>query len=720
MRGATSMRVMNNSVGSRANMSNTTLNPPVISLPHAQQLWNQWEIQCLVLGSFLLQVFLLFFPSIRKRSTSRVLSSLLWIAYLLADYVATYTLGRLTLHLDDPRHQLLLFWTPFLLLHLGGQETLTAFSTEDTLLWKRHLLSLVSQILLAVYIVTKSWKVVSTKQLLAPMVLMFISGTIKYAERTWALVTAGSSMTPGSNTMSDYVLSVETSVLDDSQSYFQRLHTFLLSNDDTDRDTAVTAVVDYEGLVEVAGKGIRICLDFLTDMTPFLMWNKGDIIDRTIRKLRGLRKPELRHQIAYKLAEIQLSLIYDFMYTKYGVLQYQLNLAYSGMERLVTFGATSVALVLFLMADLDGQFAGDVRADVVVSYVLLAGAVALDLSSIFMVISSYWPYLPGRNPSGEDGFPGKSAMFNVTKLVQPLGKGLWSGQMAQYNLIGECINEKNANIFKWALRKVGLVSDIKHVQVSPSLKEFLFTKLLEIADTKLVTDYWTWDSSKFSGHWARWALEATAEGRSIDQSILKLEGGTVAAVVLMWHLITDMCFYVTTDDEEDEEEEGGRSSSLHMDMSRQLSEYVMYLVGKCGVKNGSNGQFEFGKLRRDVRKALSHQRFSGGRLEHSKVILYGYEGHGFFTARASAAAKELLKIKRPAERWEIIATVWVEMLCYLAQNCEAALHIKNLSTGGEFITHVRVLSIILGVPFLREAWQAQVQDDTKYSDFVMF
>ncbi|KAF7097744.1 hypothetical protein CFC21_099533 [Triticum aestivum] len=697
---------MNTSVGSPADMRNTTTHgTSIISLPGAQQLWNQWEIQCLVLASFSLQVFLLFFSGMRKRRRSSALSLLLWIAYLLADYAATFTLGRLTLHLDDPRHQLLLFWTPFLLLHLGGQETITAFSTEDTLLWKRHLLSLVSQVMMSIYIVTKSWHVVSTKQLMAPMVLMFIAGTIKYAERSWALMTAGSSMTPGSSSMSDYVLNVESNVLEDSESYFQRLHDFL-SRDSRGR-------VDYEGLVDVAGKGIRIWLDFLTDMTPFLMWNKGDTIDRAIRKLRGLENPELRQQIGYKLAEIQLSLVYDFMYTKYGVLQYHLNLINSGVERLVTFGATTAALVLFLKADLHGQFAGDVRADVVVSYVLLAGAVALDLSSTFMVMSSFWPYLPGRSPFGKDGFLGKHVMFNLTKLVNPLGKRLWSGQMAQYNLIGECIHEKQANFFVWALRKVGLVSDVTHVQVSPDLKKFLFTKLLDIGTTKQVTEYWKWDFGTFSGQWARWALEATEEGRSVDKKKLNLEGGTVAAIVLMWHMTTEMCLYTTTDNGKD-------SSSMHRDMSRQLSEYVLYLVGKCGVKNGSNGHFEFGKLRRDVKKALAHQRFSGGRLEQSEVVLYGYEGHGFFTLRASDAAKELLKITRPAERWELIATVWTEMLCFLAQNCEAAFHIKNLTTGGEFVTHVRVLSIILGIPFIREAWQAQAKDDTEYSDFVMF
>lgn len=700
---------MNTSVASRADMRNTTsLHQPIISLPHAQQLWNQWEIQCLVLASFFLQVFLLFFSGVRKRRNSSVLSLLLWVAYLLADYVATFTLGRLTLHLDDPRHQLLLFWTPFLLLHLGGQETIAAFSTEDSLLWKRHLLSLVSQVLLAVYIVSKSWHVVSTKQLMPPTVLMFIAGAIKYAERTWALMTAGNSMTPASSSISDHVLNVEGSVLDDAVSYFHRLFGLL---SDIGRDKKIY----YEGLVEVAGKGIRISLDFLTDMTPFLMWTKGDIIDRAIGKLKDLENPELRHQIVYKLAEIQLSLIYDFMYTKYGVLQYHLSLVNSGIQRLVTFGATSTALALFLRADLDGQFVDDARADVIVSYVLLAGAVALDLSSTFMVLSSYWPYLPGRSPFGNDGFPGKGVLFNLNRLAQPLGKGLWSEEMAQYNLIGGCIHEKQANLLVRALLKLGLMSDIKRVQVSAELKELVFRKLLDVGTTRIVNNYWDWDSSKFRGQWARWALEATVEGRSIDQSLLQLDGGTIAAVVIMWHIITEMCFYTTTAADSKDS-----STSLHRDMSRQLSNYVMYLVGKCGIKSGSNGHFEFGKVRRDVRKALSHRRFSGRRLEQSEVILYGYEGHGFFTSRASAAAKELLKITAPAQRWELVATVWVEMLCYLAQNCEAGFHIKNLSTGGEFITHVRILSIILGIPFLREKWQTEAKDDDEYSDFVMF
>ncbi|KAM0834644.1 hypothetical protein ACQ4PT_063460 [Festuca glaucescens] len=172
-------------------------NPPEpqhnrLTVAHAQQLWNEWEIQCLVLVSFSLQVFL-FFAGFRKRYRNRVLNMLLWLAYLLADTVAVFVLGRLTrVGGDDP---LVLFWAPFMLLHLGGQETITAFSMEDCALWERHLLNLTTQVALAIYVVGKQWQ--GNKQLVAPMVLIFVSGTAKYVERIWILGRAGS-WAPGS------------------------------------------------------------------------------------------------------------------------------------------------------------------------------------------------------------------------------------------------------------------------------------------------------------------------------------------------------------------------------------------------------------------------------------------------------------------------------------------------------------------------------------------
>uniref|UniRef100_A0A0E0RJH0 DUF4220 domain-containing protein n=1 Tax=Oryza rufipogon TaxID=4529 RepID=A0A0E0RJH0_ORYRU len=108
--------------------------------------------------------------------------------YLSADSVAILVLGHLAVREREPGHQLVSFWAPFVLVHLGGQDTITAFSRQDNELWLRHLLNLVTQVAVAGYVVAKaSWPDV---RLRAAMIITFVSGSIKYAERTLCLYLA--------------------------------------------------------------------------------------------------------------------------------------------------------------------------------------------------------------------------------------------------------------------------------------------------------------------------------------------------------------------------------------------------------------------------------------------------------------------------------------------------------------------------------------------------
>jgi hypothetical protein len=149
-------------------------------------LWNEWEIQILVLVSFALQVFLLSFAWMRRRSISRVLRIPLWLMYLLAEFTTTYTLGHMSIGCKAGEHQqLMAFWAPFLLVHLGGQDTITAYAMEDSQLWLRHLLTFAVQALGAGYVLYKYMG--SRGPLVAPAVLMFTVGVLKNAERVWSL-----------------------------------------------------------------------------------------------------------------------------------------------------------------------------------------------------------------------------------------------------------------------------------------------------------------------------------------------------------------------------------------------------------------------------------------------------------------------------------------------------------------------------------------------------
>jgi hypothetical protein len=118
-------------------------------------LWNEWAIQILVLLSFTLQLVLLLFAGIRRSKASAVLRLLLWLAYQLADSTALYALGHLSLSNAPRDHHLVAFWAPFLLLHLGGPDNITAYALEDNQLWKRHLLTLIVQVLGATYVLYK-------------------------------------------------------------------------------------------------------------------------------------------------------------------------------------------------------------------------------------------------------------------------------------------------------------------------------------------------------------------------------------------------------------------------------------------------------------------------------------------------------------------------------------------------------------------------------------
>lgn len=103
------------------------------------------------------------------------------------------------------------FWAPFLLLHLGGPDTITAYSSEDNELWLRHLLGLIVQIAVAFYVFLRSWSRTPVTFLSLPV---FLVGIIKYGERTWVLRSASKnqfrdSLLPAPDPGADYAAFME-------------------------------------------------------------------------------------------------------------------------------------------------------------------------------------------------------------------------------------------------------------------------------------------------------------------------------------------------------------------------------------------------------------------------------------------------------------------------------------------------------------------------------
>ena len=120
----------------------------------AVQWWEEWQIRVLALGSLFLQYFLYFAAPLRKRCIPSWFTFIIWLAYLGSDALAIYALAALfnrhkkqewvSTHRDDARLEAL--WAPILLVHLGGVDSITAYNIEDNELWRRHVLTAVSQV----------------------------------------------------------------------------------------------------------------------------------------------------------------------------------------------------------------------------------------------------------------------------------------------------------------------------------------------------------------------------------------------------------------------------------------------------------------------------------------------------------------------------------------------------------------------------------------------
>ncbi|GJM94552.1 hypothetical protein PR202_ga11207 [Eleusine coracana subsp. coracana] len=143
--------------------------------------WKAWGIQALVLLSFTLQVTLVILAELRRCIDSGVLRFFVWSAYMAADSTAIYVLGHMSVTSRSPEHELMAFWAPFLLMHLGGQDSITAYAIEDNRLWLRHLQTLAVQAAAAGYVLYESFIVGSPSSLLRwATIIMFMVGIFKF------------------------------------------------------------------------------------------------------------------------------------------------------------------------------------------------------------------------------------------------------------------------------------------------------------------------------------------------------------------------------------------------------------------------------------------------------------------------------------------------------------------------------------------------------------
>ncbi|KAF7045422.1 hypothetical protein CFC21_054531 [Triticum aestivum] len=412
------------------------------------QVWKERDIQMTVLTSLTVQLFLLFTGDLRRRRISGLLRSIIWLAYVGADPVAIYAIGLFTEETHNLRREqssgdqtLRLLWAPFLLLHLGGQDTITAFSIEDNNLWLRHLLNLVLQVTLTLYVLWKSFEKLEV-QLLAIAIPIFVAGTIKYGERTWALY----------NGSRDYL-----------GSGYER-------EEKPRRDYRSTHCGDV----------------MATYALNTVLRVRGLLVGRTLFQLGWESQKELVGDFAVhgqregklKIVMVELGMMYDLLYTKAVVLQ-------SRIGRILRCFAEMCMVVAFVLFVANPRLhAHHSRANIVITYTLFVGAMFMESCSVSMVIVSVWTragskkgsFLYWLSCSASSLWNAVMRRFQTNQQQQP--------SMGQFNLVDYSIYEKcMPSLISKVITALGLekkwrnIWHVHHIKVDNEMSNYIETLL---------------------------------------------------------------------------------------------------------------------------------------------------------------------------------------------------------------------------------------------------
>ncbi|KAK3150074.1 hypothetical protein QOZ80_3AG0227520 [Eleusine coracana subsp. coracana] len=608
-----------------------------------KELWNVWEIHCLILVSLFLQVVLFLFAGMRSRSSSGILRIILWLAYLSADSVAIFVLGHLVIHAEGPRHHLMYFWAPFVLVHLGGQDTITAFSKQDNELWRRHLLNFVTQVAMVGYVVaTASWP---DRRLKAAMVLMFLSGCFKSLSDLKVPKGEDGNIEELRKHAKNYMTSILTLML---QGAISLEVCSLFSN------------LRYlpDGMIRSAVCCVASCIQ---PAGSTKQWSE-ELAQYNMIKTRALKSGRLFKRKFCKRLAAKLSDTTHIPITECHtpIQKFVIdNLLCLGERKEwdITGSRGKLALQRWTDSHEDPDSARTGKT--------LQKSMDLDFSTSVLIwnIATEMCYHYGQNNSNSDSDEIKEDKQVSRELSNYIAYLVFKCKVLLTTSSRLLHNRANDEISEWLskLRQDNLGEEDFVQKLFESKKE-------EQQDT---TDE---------------IQKPQEQENQPDDSMLtkiqklkELDDAQDSTVIEIMKTEEEQQDSMATEIQKPEdlgEAQGSRAIEIqkHKKLVEEQQDSMVTEVKKPAEQaDDSNMQ----KLVKNTLEALD-----------SPVL-----------PRARGVAQELIGIKDAAERWRLIAAVWLEMLYYVAPRCGGAFHYEHLSTGGEFVTHVLLLLQFLG-PFL--------------------
>ncbi|KAM7486831.1 hypothetical protein LguiA_002840 [Lonicera macranthoides] len=386
--------------------------------------------------------------------------------------------------------------------------------------------------------------------------------------------------------------------------------------------------------------------------------------------------------------------MYDLLYTKSKVI----HTRNFGLLRLATLSSTFLALIGFLVVVDWHKYSA---FNVIITIVLLGGAICLEMYALVLLVSSDWMMLWFCKNSNYFA----KFVYGITSCFSCItSKRKWSNSMGQSNLIGSCLEKHNKPIKCCKFLKEMLESyrrqsseNVSLENVSPYLKEFIFEHLLDKAvNTEL----------KSCKQWCAARGDKVLLKNECEEQLWSVEVEFDHSI-LLWHIATNLCYF--------SDYPKGKSSvkDKNCEAAKMLSDYLVYILVKLPymLPNGI-GQIRFRDTCAEAmdffkeRKNLSEEHIACTKLLQVELKIKPSEVKGdrskslLFEACQLAKSLQSLESKEDwnkEKKWKMVCNVWVEMLSYAASRCVWIHHAEEMRNGGELITHIWLLMSHLGL-----------------------
>ncbi|KAL3742115.1 hypothetical protein ACJRO7_017576 [Eucalyptus globulus] len=670
------------------------------------------HIELLVIFNAFLFLSLVTVSSWRRRSNSKMFKLFIFTAYNLSTFLLTYALSLMH---DAPFHnELFPIWAMLLMIAFGSTDSISAYCPDDNEQWKRNNWQLLIKSIWLVWLIELYFR--DGSKVLVAAECLFIVLAVKFFERARAMMAASRhSLESNTKVVADYYMRVEYESkgrsADDVDLVFDREkrkkvypismrgYTYLVWGDEGSfLRLAIGSIrsflrcVGIPGVEEAPDYRVPFCGSHL--ITVEEVWNCGGMLSspqgggphnrmkdkclsfahenawKLIRHI--LLSQEDGYKRMFRVVEVELTFLFDFFYTKYGIIFQRGWLLIKLLELMgIAMGIWATISLLKQHKRHNSNcrlttMPNGLSVDVFVTIVMTISFIIMDLMQFFFTVFSDW-----------------AKVIFICKYVQykSLQENLWIGRMIraicgvrsrkpwerklrQYSFL-ESYSYKPSKLLNNAIM-VAFIDQTKDgqrqskpIQLDEKVKQAVFDALKSIKDIKLENGEASLTRNLVSDELS-WACQ--------------LE--TQTQVIMVWHIATSFC--------EHQLQQGRSNLSIMRNslVTTNLSKYLAYLVAFAPwllPDHPSVADYVFNQAIIETKDFFQNCKTMDNRVKEMKRMGRAGLGLGYQLVN-DINDKEII--------WRILADFWVELVLYVAPLDNARAHVEHLARGGEFVTHL--------------------------------